>query len=143
MCKKCDNKCRECQSYSEDQSVGFNECTYDLTEEEYEMYFLGETKCPYFNESEAVKFDKLITEKYLKSEIIAKDVSDFLNHGGNVEEFVHTMTKEHRHLQNEFTFLCIEWLRTCADKNYEFDGRNEYSHTAAEKMINALDGIVD
>ena len=48
--------------------------------------------------------------------------------------FCEGMTREHRTLQQSFTRLCIEWLQTCADANYRYDGRNEASHKIAVEI---------
>lgn len=48
--------------------------------------------------------------------------------------FCEGMTREHRTLQQSFTRLCIEWLQTCADANYRYDGRNEASHKIAVEL---------
>lgn len=66
-----------------------------------------------------------------KSEVIVKQVSEYLNGSAKFKEFCEEMCREHRYLQNEFTLLCIEWLRTCASDNYGMDGRNEGSHRFA------------
>lgn len=41
----------------------------------------------------------------------------------------------HRTMQQSFTRLCIEWLKTCASDDYHYDGRNEASHEVAKKLM--------
>lgn len=62
-----------------------------------------------------------------KHKVTVEQVSNYLNCGANFKEFCEEMSREHRYLQNEFTLLCIEWLRTCAKESYGVDGRNEWS----------------
>lgn len=62
-------------------------------------------------------------------------VSTMLNDFGfSAKSFCESMTREHRTLQQSFTRLCIEWLQTCADAEYRYDGRNEASHTIAVEI---------
>lgn len=71
---------------------------------------------------------------------IVSEVSDFLNnfrHDNKV--FCKEMAREHRYLQNEFTGLCIEWLRTCASKDYYYDGRNEFSYKVAKDILDKVE----
>ena len=67
-------------------------------------------------------------------------VSTMLNDFGfSAKGFCESMTREHRTLQQSFTRLCIEWLQTCADAEYRYDGRNEASHEVAKALINSQD----
>ena len=62
-------------------------------------------------------------------------VSTMLNDFGfSAKGFCESMTRKHRTLQQSFTRLCIEWLQTCADAEYRYDGRNEASHTIAVEI---------
>ena len=70
-----------------------------------------------------------------KSEKIVKELSDYINGTCRPNEFCNAMSREHRYLQNEFTLLCIEWLRTCGSDKYRYDGRNEGSHNFGKMLI--------
>lgn len=62
-------------------------------------------------------------------------VSDMLNNFSfSPKGFCEQMQLEHRTIQQSFTRLCIEWLQTCADANYRYDGRNEASHKIAVEL---------
>lgn len=62
-------------------------------------------------------------------------VSDMLNcFGFDVEGFCQFMCRQHRTLQQSFTRLCIHWLKTCADADYHYDGRNAASHEVAVEI---------
>ena len=45
------------------------------------------------------------------------------------------LEREHRTLQQSFTRLCIEWLKTCASDEYRYDGRNEMSHEVSKGLL--------
>ena len=47
--------------------------------------------------------------------------------------------KTHRALQENFTILCLEWLKKCAEDDYRFDARNEYSHKIGKKLSQYID----
>ena len=57
----------------------------------------------------------------------------------NPEEFCKVMCNEHRTLQQSFTGLCIEWIKTCARDDYRTDGRNEHSHNISKEIVTAYD----
>ena len=66
---------------------------------------------------------------------LAGDVANMLNNFSFSEkEFCKAMTKSHRTLQQTFTRLCLEWVKTCADEGYRHDGRNEASHEVCQKL---------
>lgn len=70
-------------------------------------------------------------------------VSDMLNVlGFNSEDFCKEFSKEHRTLQQSFTRLCVEWLRTCASDDYHYDGRNEASHEIAKMLLEGKDNDI-
>ena len=75
----------------------------------------------------------------MKKELETKAVNNIINAinvmGFDKKEFCKLMSREHRYLQEEFTFLCLEWIRTCASDNYGFDGRNEYSHVISKELV--------
>ena len=71
-------------------------------------------------------------EKSLK---IVQELSEYVNGSVKTKEFCNAMSREHRYLQNEFTYLCIEWLRHCGSDDYRYDGRNEHSHNFGKMLI--------
>lgn len=69
------------------------------------------------------------------AQIISDMVNDFnFNAKGVCEE----LSKEHRTLQQNFTRLCIEWLKTCASDEYRYDARNADSRKVACDIDQAL-----
>ena len=74
-----------------------------------------------------------------KAEQNATDIASMMNNFSfNPKEVCKAMCNEHRTLQQSFTRLCIEWLKTCADENYRTDGRNEDSHIVAKNIEQGL-----
>ena len=70
---------------------------------------------------------------------LARDVARALNtFGFGYKDFCEAMSREHRTLQQSFTRLCLEWLRTCANMEY-YDGRNEASVEVGKIVVDALD----
>lgn len=70
----------------------------------------------------------------------ANQMADMLNvMTFNDKEFCKEMTNQHRTLQQSFTRLCLEWLKTCASEDYRHDGRNETSHWIAKELKDAYD----
>ena len=70
-------------------------------------------------------------------------VSDMLNvFGFSSADFCKEFAKEHRTLQQSFTRLCVEWLRTCASDDYRYDGRNEASHEVAKMLLDGKDNDI-
>lgn len=70
-------------------------------------------------------------------------ISDFVNIMGHDNQmFCTEMTREHRTIQEEFTCLCIEWLKTCASDDYRYDLRNEYSHKVAKKLLEGAEEFI-
>ena len=79
---------------------------------------------------------KMANERDVK---IVREVADYVNKlSWSAEGFCECMAKEHRYLQNEFTLLCLEWLRTCASEDYGYDGRNEQSHNVGKLIVEKL-----
>jgi len=64
-------------------------------------------------------------------ELVSNGINDLTF---NSENFCGHMSKEHRAIQQDFTDLCITWLKVCAGKNYPFDSRNAYSHYFAKAL---------
>ena len=71
-----------------------------------------------------------------KYDKLAGDISLAINSFTfNDKDFCRSMTKSHRTLQQSFTRLCLEWIKTCADDQYRCDGRNEMSHGVCKDII--------
>lgn len=54
------------------------------------------------------------------------------------DEFVDSMSRQHRTLQQSFTRLCLKWIEHCASKEYRYDARNEAAHEICEDLIVAF-----
>lgn len=77
--------------------------------------------------------------KFEKNKQNADVISAMLNiFGFDYRGFCEAMEREHRTLQQSFTRLCVEWLMTCASENYQYDERNEASHTVAKQMMDSV-----
>ena len=75
-----------------------------------------------------------------REEKVASQLADLVNCMSlDNKEICKAMTREHRTLQQSFTRLCIEWLKTCASDDYRHDGRNEYSHFIAKEIKDSYD----
>lgn len=69
----------------------------------------------------------------------ANEVSDMLNILGFYPEgFCAEMTKDHRTIQQNFTRLCIEWIKTCASDDYRYDERNRASHVKCKAIVETM-----
>ena len=79
--------------------------------------------------------------KAIIAEHTAKTVTDYLNGmRAHESEFIEAMSREHRTLQQEFTGLCLLWIKHCAElKEFEYDGRNEYSHIKCKEIADAVE----
>ena len=60
------------------------------------------------------------------------------NFGFNPEEFCKEMAKDHRTIQQNFTRLCFEWLKTCAREDYRHDERNRASHVKCKAIVDTM-----
>lgn len=49
---------------------------------------------------------------------------------------------QHRSLQEDFTHICMAWLKEVAAPYYPYDARNECSHIAAKQMLHPTKYIV-
>ena len=71
-----------------------------------------------------------------KTQEEVRQVAEMLNNMSfDSEGFCELFCNEHRTLQQSFTTLCIEWLKTCAKDEYRTDGRNEDSKRVAKLML--------
>lgn len=69
----------------------------------------------------------------------AMEVSNMLNSMGFVPElFCEEMKKDHRTIQQNFTRLCIEWIKTCASDEYRHDERNRASHVKCKAIVDTM-----
>ena len=83
------------------------------------------------------------SDAQLKHKLYSDMVGLMLNGGFSNKAFCENMTNEHRTLQQAFTRLCFEWIKTCASDDYRTDGRNEHSHEVCKKVWEAFkDDIV-
>lgn len=57
----------------------------------------------------------------------------------NAKDVAQAMTSEHKTLQQNFTRLCVEWLKVCGSDDYRYDDRNEASHTIGKKVAPLLE----
>lgn len=66
-------------------------------------------------------------------------MSNFVNSSeADYKEFAELMGREHRTLQQQFTKLCVAWLKHLATTEY-YDLRNEASVKFAQSIKNQLD----
>lgn len=52
------------------------------------------------------------------------------------------LKRQHRSLQEDFTRICMAWLKEVAAPDYPYDARNECSHIAAKQMLHPTKYIV-
>lgn len=62
-------------------------------------------------------------------------LSNYVNARGSRKEFCEAFKRDHRYLQGEVFQLALEIIKTCADENYQYDGRNEFAHTIAKDIV--------
>ncbi len=75
----------------------------------------------------------------LTAEQLAQACASFVNsYNPQSGEFIATMNREHRTLQQSFTRLALQWLENCASDEYRTDGRNESSHNVAKIMVDSF-----
>ena len=67
-----------------------------------------------------------------------RTVSDFVNCSSDFNEFAELMSREHRTLQQNFTKVCVAWLKQLANTEY-YDLRNEASVEFAKSIKQQLD----
>ena len=69
----------------------------------------------------------------------ASNLSDALNSMGfSPELFCAEMAKDHRTIQQNFTRLCLEWIKTCANDEYRHDERNRASHVKCKAIVDTM-----
>jgi hypothetical protein len=75
-----------------------------------------------------------------KAQAAFQAMSNFVNiMGHGQKEFIALMERDHPTLQQQFTGLCLAWLRHVASKEYRTDGRNEYSQKIARKLMRDIE----
>lgn len=79
-----------------------------------------------------------------KNKQIASEITTMLNAFGiDYKGICEAMTHEHPTLQQNFTRLCVAWLRTCGTKDENcFDDRNIASHKLGKKLLPILDDVI-
>ena len=71
-----------------------------------------------------------------REEILAEYISNNINtYTFDNKKFNEKMSREHRTLQQQFTSICLAWIEYVGDPEYQYDGRNEYSHKQCEKIV--------
>lgn len=66
----------------------------------------------------------------------AEKVADMVNSlVYNHEAFCQSMSRQHRTLQENFTELCIHWLATTGNENYQYDDRNKCAHIIGKQFL--------
>lgn len=71
-----------------------------------------------------------------KNQEIASAIMEAVNcFGFDEKRIVKYMSEDHRTLQQSFTKVCVEWLRTLATTSY-YDHRNEASVYFAKALMN-------
>ena len=69
----------------------------------------------------------------------AEEVSNMLNSMSfNPELFCQEMSREHRTIQQNFTRLCLAWIKTCASEDYRHDERNRASHVKCKAIVDTM-----
>ena len=75
----------------------------------------------------------------VKTKADVQTVSNMLNSLGFVPElFCAEMKKDHRTIQQNFTRLCFEWIKTCAQEDYPHDERNRASHIKCKYIVDRM-----
>lgn len=77
--------------------------------------------------------------KTIDTEIV-EEVINYVNNGNSsYEEFARLMSYEHRTLQQQFTKLCIAWLKELSETE-NYDLRNEasvkFAQSIKDKLVN-------
>lgn len=62
-------------------------------------------------------------------------LSNYVNGCGSRKAFCDEFKRDHRYLQGEVFQLALEIIKTCANDDYQYDGRNEFAHTIAKDIV--------
>ena len=65
---------------------------------------------------------------------IAMNIMTEVNHFCDTEKVAEYMTREHRTLQQTFTKLCVDWLKSLSEVEY-YDDRNRASVEFAKSLM--------
>lgn len=75
----------------------------------------------------------------VKTKADAETISNMLNSlGFSPELLCAEMVKDHRTIQQNFTRLCFEWIKTCASDEYRHDERNRASHIKCKYIVDRM-----
>ena len=77
-----------------------------------------------------------MTQTNSKGEQVARDMFKMLNvmGGRNSQDFIATMGREHRTIQQNFTKLCFAWIKDLSEREH-WDARNEASVRFAKSVM--------
>lgn len=71
---------------------------------------------------------------------IVKEISNYVNsYSSDYKEFARLMSYEHRTLQQQFTKLCIAWLKELSEtENYDLrnEGSVKFAKSVKDKLVN-------
>ena len=71
---------------------------------------------------------------------IVKEINNYVNsYSSNYKEFARLMSYEHRTLQQNFTKLCIAWLKELSEtENYDLRNKAsiEFAQSIKDKLVN-------
>ena len=71
---------------------------------------------------------------------IVKEISNYVNsYRSDYKEFARLMSYEHRTLQQQFTKLCIAWLKELSEtENYDLrnEGSVKFAKSIKDKLVN-------
>lgn len=74
-----------------------------------------------------------------KDKEMAQQITRYVNNlSFNPDKFVDEMSRQHRTLQQRYTFLCVAWLKKLANTEH-YDNRNEASVKFAKSIKKELD----
>jgi two-component SAPR family response regulator len=70
---------------------------------------------------------------------LVEQITDHINSfSDKSEEFINSMSCQHRTLQQSFTRLCLKWIEHCASEKYRYDLRNEQAHVISKKIVESF-----
>lgn len=71
-----------------------------------------------------------------REEILAEHIGNDINtYNFDNKKFNEKMSREHRTLQQQFTSICLAWIEHVGSSEYQYDGRNEYSHKQCKNIV--------
>lgn len=67
---------------------------------------------------------------------VQEDLSNGINNMSfDIKKFIEATSCDHRTLQQKFTEICLSWIVFVGSDEYQYDGRNEFSHIQCEKIF--------